>query len=222
MDSLVSTQHTATVPAGSYKSGIGSTVVNVACNDDGGFGIYAIGYTGNTDGNNLMVNDNDTTATFSTGKATSGNTSNWAMRLTTVPGDTHAPTILNGYNNYEVVPDDYVKVAEYPSSTEATGATFLTDYAAYISLSQTAGSYTGQVKYVLVHPSNGDAPEKKEPEPYPVDPCTTNPDCNPESGTTLQRAYEIAYTNAHKGMYEEDEPGSNTYHYVDSWNGEKI
>ena len=38
-------------------------------------------------------------------------------------------------------------------------------------------------------------------------------------GTTLQRAYEMAYTAAHKGMYEEDTAGSGTYHYVNSWNG---
>jgi hypothetical protein len=38
-------------------------------------------------------------------------------------------------------------------------------------------------------------------------------------GTTLQRAYEIAYTAMHKGMYEEVNPGSSTYQYIDSWNG---
>jgi uncharacterized protein (TIGR02145 family) len=36
----------------------------------------------------------------------------------------------------------------------------------------------------------------------------------------LQRAYEIAYTAARKGMWEEDTAGSGTFHYVDSWNGE--
>ena len=56
-------------------------------------------------------------------------------------------------------------------------------------------------------------------------PCTSNcddPDPDPTTGavgTTLQRAYEIAYTAARKGMYEEDTAGSNTFHYVDSWNG---
>ncbi len=46
-----------------------------------------------------------------------------------------------------------------------------------------------------------------------------NSESDPESGITLQRAYEIAYTNAHKGMWEEITPGSNTYQYIDSWNG---
>ncbi len=39
-------------------------------------------------------------------------------------------------------------------------------------------------------------------------------------GNSLARAYEIAYSNAHKGMYEETTPGSGIYQYVDSWNGQ--
>ena len=56
-------------------------------------------------------------------------------------------------------------------------------------------------------------------QPYPVDPCISNPNCDATSGVTLQRAYELAYTAAHKGMYEEITPGSNTYQYINSWNG---
>ena len=60
---------------------------------------------------------------------------------------------------------------------------------------------------------------KKDGDPTPTDPCSSNLDCDSTSGTTLQRAYEIAYTAAHKGMYEETTAGSNTYTYIDSWNG---
>ena len=38
-----------------------------------------------------------------------------------------------------------------------------------------------------------------------------------ESGITIQRAYEMAYTQHHKGMYEEITPGSGTYQWIDSW-----
>ena len=39
------------------------------------------------------------------------------------------------------------------------------------------------------------------------------------AGITIQDALEKAYTEIQKGMYEEDTPGSNTFHYVDSWHG---
>ena len=37
------------------------------------------------------------------------------------------------------------------------------------------------------------------------------------SGTTIQRAYEIAYTAMHKGMYEEQHEGQGDYALVNSW-----
>ena len=42
-----------------------------------------------------------------------------------------------------------------------------------------------------------------------------------EYGITIQRAYELALTQAHRGMYEEITPGSGTYQYIDSWNGQE-
>lgn len=212
------TPHTKTINPGTYQSNIGETVFSAVCNDAGGFAVYAIGYTGDTDGNNKLVHSTDSSKFINTGLAESGNDSAWAMKLTAVENDA-TPTIHGGYDNYSLVPDDYVKVASYPSVTTAsTASLFKSYYAAYISLTQPAGIYNGQVKYVMVHPSSA-SPEVKPPEPYPTDPCISNPDCDATSGVTLQRAYELAYTAAHKGMYEETTAGSNIFQYVDSWNG---
>ena len=161
LDGVVTTSHIDTIANGTYKSEIGETVLSAVCNDGGGFGIYAIGYTNDTDGNNVMKHDTDDTYNIATGTATSGNTSNWAMKLTAVEDGDNTPTILNGYNNYSAVPSDYTKVASYPNATaENSSVSFLTNYATYISLTQHSGVYTGKVKYVMVHPSNGPAPEK--------------------------------------------------------------
>ena len=103
------------------------------------------------------------------------------------------------------------------ASTAAGGAPYFADGVTYTAPADSTGG-TYKVLYAMWR-KDSDDPE--HPVPTPVDPCSSNPDCNPQSGTTLQRAYEIAYTAAHKGMYEEDTPGSNTYHYVDSWNGEQ-
>ena len=218
MESEVSNAHTATVSAGSYKDNIGTTVVSVVCNDNAGFAVYAIGFTNDTDGTTTMNGLQG--GTIATGLAKQGNTSSWSMKLSTYDNDAYAPTIENDYDDYNVVPDDYTMVASYPAAATSTNpSSFKTSYAAYVSIGQAVDTYTGQVKYVLVHPSNGEAPEKKDPEPYPVDPCIANPDCDATSGVTIQRAYEMAYTAAHKGMYEEITPDSNTFQYIDSWNG---
>ena len=39
-----------------------------------------------------------------------------------------------------------------------------------------------------------------------------------EAGITIQRAYELAYTQHHMGMYEETANGNGIYQQVDSWN----
>ena len=227
MESEVSNAHTATVSAGSYKDNIGTTVVSVVCNDNAGFAVYAIGFTNDTDGTTTMNGLQG--GTIATGLAKQGNTSSWSMKLSTYDNDAYAPTIENDYDDYNVVPDDYIMVASYPAATTVSEpSVFKTSYAAYASMSQAADTYTGQVKYVMVHPSTGDAPEKEEPVVSPLDPdpdptkdtvhpcmkigdlaCTdTDDDGEPDSlvfpANSLLRTYEIAYTNAGKPMYIED------------------
>ena len=53
----------------------------------------------------------------------------------------------------------------------------------------------------------------------PNKPHVTIPTAN--TGITLQRAYEIAYTGAHKGMYEEIEEGKGKYRRVNIWGDEQ-
>ena len=151
----VNTEHTATIELGTYEEDIGETTFNVFCNDANGFAVYAIGYSDNAYGNTAMKPStlSDTNA-IATGTATSGSKSNWAMKLTAVSGD-YSPTLTTGFNDYHAVPDEYTKVAFLSSSTDATvGSSFKSTYAAYISQTQPADTYTGKVKYTVVHPAS--------------------------------------------------------------------
>ncbi len=171
MNAVVDTAHTATLEMGTYSggsdypNGIGKTNVSVFCNDPSGFAVYAVGFTGDTFGNNTMVGTNANN-TIPTGTATSGTTSQWAMKLTKVTDTSIAynpanMTITNNYDNYHAVPNSYDKVASFSSATDFTlGAKFTTTYAAYISNSQAADTYTGKVKYTLVHPADAAAPDE--------------------------------------------------------------
>ena len=161
--SNVDNQHNATITNGVNSTDIGKTTLNVTCNDQGGYAVYAIGYTNDEYGNTSLKSSISDNYNISTGTSTSGNTSNWSMKLSTVPGTT-AATIENDYNAYHTVPDDYTKVATLNTITNpgssTTGSSVSTTYQAYISPTQPAGTYTGKVKYTLVHPSTAPKPEK--------------------------------------------------------------
>ena len=145
--------YSATMMNNELKSNIGSTTFNVVCNDTAGFAIYAIGYGNNTLGENTMISSAGTSHNIATGTATSGGTSNWAMKLTAVSGAT-APTILNGFGNFHAVPAAWTKVAQFTQAVQsAVGSSFTSTYQVYISGTQAAGTYTGKVRYDLVHPS---------------------------------------------------------------------
>lgn len=181
--------HNATIPNGiysgnysdttsgvDYTNGIGATTLKAYCNDNNGFAIYAAGYTGNEIGgenSNKLVGTTAGIGNIATGTATSGNTSNWAMKLTATSGtytpiiagstsDTEKETGDTDFSNYAAVPNEYVRVAYKNSGTDsgtsAEGATLTTTYAVYISQTQPAGTYAGQVIYTLVHPASAAAP----------------------------------------------------------------
>ena len=174
------TSHNASILNGQYEANIGTTVLKVFCNDNDGFAIYANGYTDDVDGKNVLM-DSGLAATYdiSTGIATSGNNSNWAMKLTKT-GDSgdistgnafmidSAPNMPGGvaasFASYHTVPADFTKVAHKNAGTDMNtttgGATLETTYAAYISQTQAAGTYVGKVKYVLVHPADA-APNRE-------------------------------------------------------------
>ena len=49
--------HTAEINNGQLNSSIGETTIKSFCNDSNGFAIYAIGYTDNTEGKNVLSTD---------------------------------------------------------------------------------------------------------------------------------------------------------------------
>ena len=119
----ITSPHTATIANGINSTDIGTTILNTKCNDSGGYALYAIGYTNDEYGaTDLSYTSLDTTTTnpsynIPTGTNTTGSTSNWSMKLSQVPGTTPA-TIENGYSNYNIVPDDYTKVATLNTVTD--------------------------------------------------------------------------------------------------------
>lgn len=159
--------HNATLNNGQYNSAIGETTIKAYCNDNEGFAIYAIGYTDNEEGKNVLTSSTlGSTHDIVTGTATSGSTSNWAMKLSTItsPAPTYPITIQNSYDSFQEIPDDYTLVAKRTSATDigagAEGSTLKTTYQAYVGPTQPAGTYIGQVKYTLVHPHDRNAPQK--------------------------------------------------------------
>ena len=148
---------------------------------------YTGNEVGGTNSNKLVGTTASSNATIESGIATTaGNPdiSNWAMKLaiTQDSGDTtgtnafaidSAPNVdlpsqaeqsatQASFSQYHVVPNEYTKVAHKNSGTDMTestgGVKLTTTYAAYISKTQAADTYSGQVIYTLVHPSTAPAP----------------------------------------------------------------
>ena len=142
---------------------------------------------GGENSNKLVGTNASGNSTIESGIATSaGNPdiSNWAMKLAitqdsgdtsgtnafvidsapnvSLPSEAESGATSASFSDYHVVPNEYVKVAHKNSVTDMTtttgGVKLTTTYAAYISKTQAADTYTGQVIYTLVHPSNHDAP----------------------------------------------------------------
>ena len=159
LSSVVDSSHTAELINGTYTNGIGKTTMTTLCNDGNGYSVYAVGYSNNEEGNNKLINSERPEYSIDTGLATSGLTSAWAMKLNNIPDDPSPtpPTIESDYNDvYGVVPSYWTKVASRASGTTdmAQGSSFTTTYAVYASSSQYAGTYQGQVKYLLTHPNS--------------------------------------------------------------------
>ena len=95
----------------------------------------------------------DSGDTTSTNAFTIDSAPNVALPSTAESGAAQAP-----FSNYHVVPNEYTKVAHKNSGTDMTdttgGVKLTTTYAAYISKTQPADTYSGQVIYTLVHPSS--------------------------------------------------------------------
>ena len=137
----------------------GSTF-STTCNDSGGYALYAIGYGNNTFGNTDLIfdNDPDNTNKITTSSSPESNTSYWQMKL--AAGAENHPVLENGYGSYSAVPSTYTKVASYASADMGTAQTVTATYKAAASATQPAGTYTGAVKYTMVHPGTMPTPIK--------------------------------------------------------------
>ena len=153
----VTAEHTASMVSGQELRDIGTTEINTICNDKDGYLVYAKGTTQNSLGEVVLASSLGSNYDIKTGNIPSSNgDSSWAMKLS-LGTSTFPPTIVSDYDNkYVPVPNDWTKVV-YRSASTATNSTatsiFNTTYAVYTTPGQPAGTYSGQVKYVMLHPS---------------------------------------------------------------------
>ena len=201
LNATINSEHTISMISGTYKDNIGKTIMKTTCNDKDGYIIYAIGSTNDIDGKNTLSSidlgeDYDIPTGLNTSKPSTGeDVSSWAMKLTPVAGN-YAPTIPTEYNNtYGLIPNTWTNVASRDPGTfdMSEGSTFTTTYAIYAKGTQPAGTYTGQVKFALLHPSSSISP------------------------TTLERAFFLA---GKQKINIYDENGTNTTNSTNQATGE--
>ena len=129
---------------GETWSGTPSTFT-VTCNDTGGWKITAQGVASaqsEATAQTVLKAANNTSTDIATGTATSGETSNWAFKVT---GTTAA-----GYTSFSAVPSTAVTVAT--SNDPVYESTVTANYRVWVSTTQEADTYTGFVRYVLTAP----------------------------------------------------------------------
>ena len=96
--------YTVDMQNGQYKNDIGKTRISVFCNTGDSFAVYAIGYSDDTFGNTNMITTSTGATNIATGTATSGDTSNWTMKLETTTSGSYTPTIISPFENFTSVP----------------------------------------------------------------------------------------------------------------------
>ncbi|MBQ3445488.1 hypothetical protein IJG29_02050 [Candidatus Saccharibacteria bacterium] len=150
---------------GQEREGFHVLSLTTYCNDNAGFSIYAVGYSGDLEGNTDLTGVT-TGLTISTADWADRNTGDNAAKsiyslkiekdnTSYLPGNI---SILNGFTNYLAVPSTNTKVASYSSNTDTTtGSTINASYAVKVANLQAADTYTGKVKYTMVHPSSNTA-----------------------------------------------------------------
>ena len=173
--------HSKSVLNGTNESGIGSTLLKASCNDDNGFALYTIGFTDDEEGKNVLTNSAlGSEHDIVTGTALSGDVSNWSMMITPEANPTYEVSMQNGFNAYRTIPSEYTMITKRESATDAgddaVGASLTATYQTYISRTQMAGDYSGQVKFVLVHPHDEIV---LQPQPCEVGKICYYPNANP-------------------------------------------
>ena len=153
--------HTESLVNNTYDSSIGNgvTTLTTYCNDNNGYIIYAIGNSNNTEGNTNLVGDLVAGGNvIATGTAVSGDTSNWAFEIGSLDSSLTMNSVYN--NGPAAIPSSWAWVAKKESNTTdmSSGSKITANYSIYINGTQAAGTYTGQVKYVMLHPSTAAHP----------------------------------------------------------------
>ena len=134
VNAVVTSEHTASLNGGQLDNNVGNTKLSAFCNDNNGYSIYAVGSSGDIDGNTDLVNTINEGYNIRTGVYDSHNVtspSSWAMKLTAGTGTgidpttggsvpTTPPTIINGFDNYSAIPNVYTQVAKRTSGTSMT------------------------------------------------------------------------------------------------------
>ena len=178
VNAVVTSEHTVSLNGGQLDNNVGNTKLSAYCNDNNGYSIYAVGSSNDIGGNTDLVNTVNESYNIHTGvydDTVQTNPSSWAMKLTAGTGTgidpttggsvpTTPPTILNGYDNYSTIPNVYTQVAKRTSGTsmitdsDASGSYLNTTYQIYANSYQSAGTYNGKVKYIILHPET-EAPD---------------------------------------------------------------
>ena len=180
VNAAVTIAHETSLHGGQKDDNVGNTKLSAFCNDNNGYSIYAVGSSGDIDGNTDLIYNNGLSDSYNirTGVYDSNNVANpssWAMKLTAGTGTgidpvtgesvpTTPPIIVNGYDNYSAIPNVYTQVAKRTSGTSMTtdtsvsGSYLNTTYQIYANSAQPAGTYNGKVKYIILHPGT-DAPD---------------------------------------------------------------
>ena len=137
-----SNTYSATMTNGQLKSDFGSTEMTINCNDAAGWHVTAVG-SGADNTDKTAMNATASGTDIASGTATYGETSNWAMKVT--------GTGATGFTTFAAVPSSATNVAT--QSGAVSGGTLTTTYQVFISATQQADTYTGQVTYTLAHPA---------------------------------------------------------------------
>ena len=150
--------HTFTAAGGTITL-TGDTIA-MSCNDNAGFDVYAIGYSGNSyyDTNTDLIFDGDSIFNIRTNGDASSE-SYWKMKIEST-GESNIVTIDNNYDNanFSNIPSTYTKIAHFNSNITSGTSSIIPSYKVYVSSTQPAGDYTGKVKYTMVHPNSAPSP----------------------------------------------------------------
>ena len=142
-----SSEHSDTI-LGGQTSTISGSPITAFCNDASGYSVYAIGYSGDSytsDDHTDIISDVNADYNIKTNGVDGA--SYWKMKLTELSNT----TIAGGYDDFQAIPSEFTKIASY--TTNVTQSSFTPVYEVHVGVTQPAGTYTGKVKYTLVHPN---------------------------------------------------------------------